>query len=143
VAPAPETTIAVTTGPTWVTDASAAPAPDRSPAPTSISTMLSVKTMSTVYGIDSTSVGTIDTRATNQIWSSSSRHANGGRTMAANVSPTRTTKSPMAKAGLVQAFAVTVDCREDERMTTVSLPRASTPLRISMHSNRRQGCAGR
>ena len=48
VAPAPETTIAVTTGPTCVTDASAAPAPDRSPAPTSINTMFSVKTMSTV-----------------------------------------------------------------------------------------------
>lgn len=48
VAPAPETTIAVTTGPTWVTAASAAPAPDRSAAPISSSTMLSVKTISTV-----------------------------------------------------------------------------------------------
>ena len=48
VEPAPETTIAVTTGPTWVTEASAAPAPDKSPAPTSISTMFSVKTMRTV-----------------------------------------------------------------------------------------------
>jgi hypothetical protein len=48
VDPAPETTIAVTTGPTCVTDASAAPAPDRSPAPTSSNTMFSVKTMSTV-----------------------------------------------------------------------------------------------
>ena len=67
VAPAPETTIAVTTGPTWVTEASAAPAPDRSPAPTSISTMFNVKTMSTVYGMESTRVGTIDTLATNQI----------------------------------------------------------------------------
>ena len=48
VEPAPETTIAVTTGPTWVTEASAAPAPDRSPAPTSSSTMLRVNTISTV-----------------------------------------------------------------------------------------------
>ena len=48
VAPAPETTIAVTTGPTCVTDARAAPAPDKSPAPTSIRTMFNVNTISTV-----------------------------------------------------------------------------------------------
>jgi hypothetical protein len=54
-------------------------------------------------------VGTIDTRATTQIWSSSSRQANGLRNSAAPASPARTTKSPIAKAGLDQAIPLKVD----------------------------------
>lgn len=51
-------------------------------------------------------VGTIDTRATNQIWLTSSPHAHGGRAIAVNVSPASTTKSPTATAGLDQAGAL-------------------------------------
>ena len=65
--------------------------------------MLSVKTIRTVYGIDSTTVGTTETRATNQICSTSSRQAYGGRSIAAKVSPVRTMKSPTATAGRAQA----------------------------------------
>jgi len=49
-----------------------------------------------VYGIDSIRVGTMETRATNQIWSINSRHANGRRNIALHVSPTSTKKSPIA-----------------------------------------------
>src|SRR6478609_8762807 len=62
--------------------------------------------------MDSTRVGTIDTRATNQICSISSRQANGLRTIAANVSPDRTTKSPTARAGFDQAASVMVGNQE-------------------------------
>ena len=44
VAPAPATISTVTSGPTWVTAPNAAPAPDRSAAPSSRSRMFSVKT---------------------------------------------------------------------------------------------------
>ena len=56
--------------------------------------------------MDSTMVGTIDTLATNQIWSISSRSAKGLPNTAAKVSPAITTKSPMAKAGLDQAIVM-------------------------------------
>ena len=60
----------------------------------------------------STTVGTIDTLATNQICSISSRQAKGRRNMAANVSPASTTKSPIATAGFDQAAPVMVGDRE-------------------------------
>ena len=62
--------------------------------------MLSVKTMSTVYGIDSRSVGTIDTRATNQVCNRYSRHAKGRRNMHANVSIAIAKKPPSPRNGL-------------------------------------------
>ena len=66
VAPAPATTSTVTIGPIWRTVPSAAPVPEKSAAPNSFSRMLNVKVSNTVYGMVSISVGTIDTRATNQ-----------------------------------------------------------------------------
>ena len=50
------------------------------------SKMLNVKTSSTVNGIASITVGSIDTRATNQDRSKNSRHAKGLRGMSTNVS---------------------------------------------------------
>ncbi|CNH65541.1 Uncharacterised protein [Mycobacterium tuberculosis] len=100
VEPAPATAMAVTTGPTCVTEASAAPAPERSPAPISTSRMFSTNTMSTVYGIDSMIVGKIETRATNQICSRSSRQAQGPRTAATKASMLRMKNWPSASIGL-------------------------------------------
>ena len=88
VAPAPATTSTVTIGPIWVTVPSAAPVPEKSAAPISTSRMLRVKTVSTVNGIASISVGTIDTRATNHVCRSISRHAKGRRGSAIRVSST-------------------------------------------------------
>ncbi len=48
VEPAPATTSTVTSGPSWVTAARAAPAPEMSAAPNSVSRMLRVKIRSTV-----------------------------------------------------------------------------------------------
>lgn len=53
-------------GPTCVTVPSAAPAPLRSAAPISRSRMLMVKLTSTVNGMATSTVGTIETLATNQ-----------------------------------------------------------------------------
>ena len=47
VAPAPETTSTVTIGPIWLTVPIAAPVPEKSAAPNSLSRMLNVKTNST------------------------------------------------------------------------------------------------
>jgi hypothetical protein len=44
-------------------------------------------------------VGRIDTRATNQVCSISSRHANGGLNMRTNVSMDMAKKSPTARTG--------------------------------------------
>ena len=52
-------------------------------------------------------VGTIETLATNQIWSISSRQAKGGRRIAANVSAVRTKKSPTARIGLATTPVLT------------------------------------
>src|SRR5258705_4702616 len=101
VAPAPAMTSTVTTGPTWVTAAVAAPVPEKSAAPNSISRMLRVNTMRTVNGMVSISVGTIDTRATNHVCSRNSRHANGGLNIKTNVSSDMAKKSPTARIGLV------------------------------------------
>ena len=56
--------------------------------------MLKVNTISTVNGIASISVGSIDTRATNQVCSRNSRHANGGRNIRTNVSSDIAKKPP-------------------------------------------------
>ena len=52
----------------------AVPAPDRSAAPISRRRMLRVKATSTVNGMATSSVGTIDTRAIIQVWSRNSRN---------------------------------------------------------------------
>jgi hypothetical protein len=54
----------------------------------------------------------MDTLATNQICSISSRHAKGLRNIAAKVSPESTMKSPTARAGLDQAASVMGGTRE-------------------------------
>ena len=48
--------------------------------------MLNVNVSKTVYGIVNISVGTIDTRATNQACAMNSRHAKGGLNIATKVS---------------------------------------------------------
>ena len=67
VAPAPATTSTVTTGPSWVMVPNAVPAPDRSAAPISRSRMLRVNATRTVNGMETSSVGTNDTRAIIQV----------------------------------------------------------------------------
>ena len=67
VDPAPATTSTVTRGPSWVTAASAAPAPEMSAAPNSVNRMFSVKMRSTVSGIDTATVGRNATRIRNQL----------------------------------------------------------------------------
>ena len=61
----------------------------------------------TVYGMVSISVGSIDTRATNQVWSRNSRQANGGLKINTKVSSDIAKKPPTARTGLVTAYAVT------------------------------------
>ena len=67
VAPAPETTSTVTIGPIWFTVPIAAPVPEKSDAPNSVSRTLKVNTSNTEYGIVSISAGKTETRATNQL----------------------------------------------------------------------------
>ena len=68
VEPAPATTSTVTSGPSWVTEASAAPAPETSAAPNSCSSRLKMKMMSTVSGIDMAKVGSSATVIRNQLY---------------------------------------------------------------------------
>src|ERR1700677_3417491 len=105
VAPAPETTSTVTIGPIWFTVPIAEPVPAKSAAPNSFSRMLNVKTSSTEYGIVNISAGTTDTRATNQVWSTYSRNANGGLTITTNVSSDIAKKPPIARTGFVTGDA--------------------------------------
>ena len=74
VAPAPATTSTVTTGPSCVMVPNAVPAPDKSAAPISRSRMFRVNATRTVNGMDTSNVGTSDTRATIQVWSRNSRN---------------------------------------------------------------------
>ena len=67
VEPAPETTSTVTIGAIWFTVPIAAPVPEKSPAPISVSRMLKMNVKITEYGSVIISAGTIDTRATNQL----------------------------------------------------------------------------
>src|ERR1700722_485542 len=62
--------------------------------------MLRVNTASTVKGIDSNSVGSTETLATNQLWIRNSRHANGRRGMDTKVSKASAKNSPSARSGL-------------------------------------------
>ena len=89
-------------GPSWVTAPIAAPAPETSAAPNSLSRMFRVKMSSTVSGIDTAMVGRNDTRIKNQPCRMNSRHWNGRRTAPCAVSTHIRTKPPTASsAGLV------------------------------------------
>src|ERR1700753_375942 len=79
VEPAPATIKTVTSGPTWVTAPNAAPAPERSAAPSSRNKMLRVKLTRTVNGMATNNVGASATRATNHDCSKNSRHWKGRR----------------------------------------------------------------
>lgn len=107
VAAAPAITRTVTTGPIWVTAPNAAPDPEKSAAPISTSRMFRVKVVSTVNGMASSTVGIIETRATNQHWSRNSRHAHGGRKIWMIVSRHRPKNSPSAIAGAGPRTALT------------------------------------
>ena len=100
VAPAPATISTVTKGPTCVTAPKAAPAPDRSAAPSSRSRMFRVKLTSTVNGIATSTVGASDTRATNQDCSRNSRHWNGRWNRKRTASADIANSPPMASIGL-------------------------------------------
>jgi hypothetical protein len=58
-----------------------------------------------VNGIDRNSVGTNDTRATNHVCNSNSRHANGRRNMHTNVSRAIARKPPKPRNGLARVPA--------------------------------------
>src|ERR1700722_9843622 len=62
--------------------------------------MVRVETRSTVKGIDSNSVGSTETLATNQLWIKNSRQANGRRGMDTRVSKASAKNSPSARSGL-------------------------------------------
>ena len=70
--------------------------------------MFRTNTMSTVYGIDSMIVGKIETRATNQICSSTSRQAHGPRTVVTNDSMLRMKNWPSAFIGFATEVPFTV-----------------------------------
>ena len=108
VAPAPATTNTVTIGPIWLTVPSAAPVPEKSAAPNSVSRMLKMNVNNTVYGIVNISVGTIDTRATNQACKMNSRHANGGLNICTKVSSAIAKKPPKARTGLAMTLEATI-----------------------------------
>ena len=69
--------------------------------------MLKVKVNNTVNGIVSISVGTIETRATNQDCRMNSRQANGGLNIATKVSSAIAKKPPTARTGLVTMLEAT------------------------------------
>ncbi len=71
--PAPATTNTMVSGPSWVTAPRAAPAPEMSAAPKEASKVLSVKTISTVSGIETAIVGNSATLVMNQLWKMHSR----------------------------------------------------------------------
>ena len=101
VAPAPATTTStVTIAPIWVTIAGSRAGPGESPwAPNSTSNTLKVNTSSTVNGMDSISVGTMDTRATNQLCRMNSRQANGGLNIRTKVSNDMAKNPPTERMG--------------------------------------------
>src|ERR1700687_5822310 len=99
VEPAPATIRTVTIGPTWVTAPNAAPAPDRSAAPTSRSRMFSVKLINTVNGTATSKVGANATRAMNQHCSKNSRQKNGRRKIHRTASADIANKPPTACIG--------------------------------------------
>ena len=103
VEPAPATTSTVTSGPSWVTEASAAPAPETSAAPNSVSSRLKMKMISTVSGMDIANVGSSDTVIKNQLKETNSFHWNG-RASAFEVSTHILKKPPMACMGPLNRF---------------------------------------
>ena len=114
VAPAPETTSTVTIGPIWLTVPIAAPVPAKSDAPNSVNRMLKVNTSNTEYGIVNISAGKTDTRATNQLWSMYSCHANGGLNICTKVSIVIAKKPPIARTGLAARY-VAISCAPSAR----------------------------
>ena len=68
---------------------------------------LKVNTVKTVNGIDSISVGTSETRATNQVCNRYSRHANGRRIMPPNVSIAIAKKPPSPRNGFATIWVDT------------------------------------
>ncbi|CKP18305.1 Uncharacterised protein [Mycobacterium tuberculosis] len=104
VAPAPATTSTVTTGPSWVMVPNAVPAPDKSAAPISRNRMLRVNATRTVNGMDTSNVGTSETRATIQVWSKNSRNWNGRRKAARAVSIDISKNPPTARAGTASCW---------------------------------------
>ena len=68
---------------------------------------LKVNTVKTVNGIDSISVGTSETRATNQVCNRYSRHANGRRIMQPNVSIAIAKKPPSPRNGFATIWVDT------------------------------------
>ncbi len=99
VDPAPATTSTVTIGPSCVTAARAAPAPETSAAPNSTSRTLMVKMMRTVSGIATAMVGRNVTRNWNQLWITNSRNSNGHLVVAFAVSTHMRKKPPTAVSG--------------------------------------------
>ena len=120
VEPAPATTSTVTSGPSWVTEARAAPAPDTSAAPNSVSSKLKMKMISTVSGMDIAKVGSSDTVIRNQLKVVNSFHWNG-RASALAVSTHILKKPPMACMGPLKRF----------RRNAVDAVTASPPYRSS------------
>ena len=111
VAPAPATMRTVTIGPTWVTAPSAAPAPERSAAPISLSRMLSVKLTRTVKGMATNTVASMDTRAMNHDCSTNSRPCltiDGNET---NVSRVNAKNSPTPLSGVSRTLAISPPSR--------------------------------
>ena len=106
VAPAPATISTVTMGPTWVTAPSAAPAPDRSAAPISRRRMLSVKLTSTVKGMATRTVASIETRAMNHDCSTNSRPCLMIVGNATKVSNDSATNSPTPLRGASRTLAM-------------------------------------
>ena len=96
VDPAPATTSTVTIGPSWVTAANPAPAPDTSAAPNSTNNRLSVKMISTVSGMATAMVGRNVTRIRNQALMTNSRNWNGHLVVALAVSTHIWKKPPTA-----------------------------------------------
>ena len=102
-----------------------------------------MKTTSTVNGIASISVGTIDTRATNQVCRMNSRHANGGLNIATKVSSDIAKNPPTERTGFAKESAVTTTapCRRAQalrrcarrpaRRSAGPLPEASSA--VSLH----------
>jgi hypothetical protein len=67
--------------------------------------MLRVKTVSTVNGMASINVGTIETRATNHVCNKNSRHAHGGLNISTAQSSDMAKNAPSALSGLPTALA--------------------------------------
>src|SRR6478752_3704248 len=82
--------------------------------------MLNVKISSTVNGIASITVGSIDMRATHQACSKNARHAKGLRGMSTNVSNAMARKPPSARSGLKDACVEVINSSRSRRLPIAS-----------------------